>query len=102
MPAPLFEIPDGFTRSVLFAYKELKHKDKADRIRSCYLHACLKYVNRSFLTNASLRGRWGVEEKNKAIVSRYIREAIENGAIKPYDEDAAKKMMKYVPYWAYG
>jgi len=102
LPAPLFEIPEGFTRSVLFAHKELKEMDKADRIRSCYLHACLKYVNRSFLTNASLRERWGIEEKNKAIVSRYIREALEEGAIKPYDEEAAKKMMKYVPYWAYG
>jgi predicted HTH transcriptional regulator len=100
LPAPLFEIPDGFTRSVLFAHKDLKEMDKADRIRSCYLHACLKYVNRSFLTNASLRQRWGIKEKNKAIVSRYIREALEDGAIKPYDEEAAKKMMKYVPYWA--
>jgi len=102
LPAPLFEIPEGFTRSVLFAHKDLKEMDKADRVRACYLHACLKYVNRSFLTNASLRERWGIEEKNKAIVSRYIREALENGAIKPYDEEAAKKMMKYVPYWAYG
>ncbi|MDZ7830313.1 MAG: ATP-binding protein [Desulfobacterales bacterium] len=100
LPAPLFEIPDGFTRSVLFAHKDLKEMDKADRVRSCYLHACLKYVNRSFLTNASLRERWGIEEKNKAIVSRYIREALEDGAIKPYDEEAARKMMKYVPYWA--
>lgn len=101
LPAPLFEIPEGFTRCVLFAHKDLKDMDKADRIRSCYLHACLKYVNRSYLTNASLRGRWGIEEKNKAIVSRYIREALEDGVIRPYDEDAARKMMKYVPYWAY-
>ena len=33
-------------------------------------------------------------------VSRYIREAVEEGAIKPYDEDALKKLMKYVPFWA--
>lgn len=102
LPAPLFEIPEGFTRCVLFAHKELKDMDKGDRIRSCYLHACLKYVNRSFLTNASLRQRWGIEEKNKAIVSRYIREALEDGAIRPYDEEAARKMMKYVPYWVHG
>ena len=100
LPAPLFEIPEGFTRSVLFTQKGLKNMEKADRIRSCYLHACLKYVNRSFLTNASMRERWGIEEKNKAIVSRYIREALDDGAIKPYDEEAARKMMKYVPYWA--
>ena len=65
-----------------------------------YLHACLKWVMRDYLTNASLRERFGVEEKNKAAVSRYIREAVEAGMIKPYDEDAARKMMKYVPHWA--
>lgn len=100
LPAPLFEVPKGFTRAVLFAHRPLKDMDKADRIRACYLHACLKWVTRDYLTNASLRERFGVEEKNKATVSRYIREAVEAGMIRPFDEDAARKLMKYVPYWA--
>ena len=100
LPAPLFEVPPNFTRIVLFAHKSLSDMDKADRTRACYLHACLKYVQRSFLTNASLRERFGVEEKNKAAVSRYIREAVEVGMIKPFDEDAARRLMKYVPFWA--
>ncbi len=53
-----------------------------------------------YLTNASLRDRFGIEERNKATVSRYIRETVEAGMIKPYDETASRKMMKYVPYWA--
>ena len=100
LPAPLFEVPEGFTRAVLFAHKPLPEMDKAERVRACYLHACLKYVTRGFLTNASLRERFGVEEKNKAAVSRYIREAVETGMIKPFDEDAARRLMKYVPIWA--
>ncbi|MDO3376543.1 ATP-binding protein [Geoalkalibacter halelectricus] len=100
LPAPYFEVPAGFTRAVLFAHRPLTQMDKADRIRACYLHACLKWVMRDYLTNASLRERFGVEERNKATVSRYIREAVEEGAIKPYDEDASKKLMKYVPFWA--
>ena len=100
LPAPLFEAPDGFTRTVLFSHKSLTEMDKDDRVRACYLHACLKYVMRDFLTNASLRERFGVKEKNKASVSRYIREAIQAGLIKPFDEDAARKSMKYVPSWA--
>jgi len=100
LPAPLFEVPPGFTRIVLFAHRPLSEMDKAERIRACYLHACLKWVMRDYLTNASLRERLGVEEKNKASVSRYIREAVEAGAIKAFDEDASKKQMKYVPYWA--
>jgi len=47
-----------------------------------------------------LRERFGVEEKNMAAVSRYIGEAVDEGVIKPYDEKAAKKFMKYVPFWA--
>ncbi|MGA2260772.1 MAG: ATP-binding protein [Acidobacteriota bacterium] len=100
LPAPLFEVPRGFTRIVLFAHKPLTAMDQADRVRACYLHACLKYVTRDYLTNASLRKRFGVIEKNKAAVSRYIREAVEAGAIKPFDEDAARRLMKYVPFWA--
>ena len=28
------------------------------------------------------------------------KEALEAGVIRPYDESAARKLMKYVPYWA--
>ena len=100
LPAPCFEAPEGFTRAVLFAHRPLARMDKADRIRACYLHACLKRVMRDYLTNASLRERFGVEERNKATISRYIREAVEDGAIKLFDEEAAKNQRKYVPYWA--
>ena len=100
LPAPLFETTGEHTRAVLYAHRDLKEMDKADRIRACYLHACLRYVQRDFLTNASLRERFGVEERNKAAVSRYIREAVEAGAIHPADKDAARKMMKYIPFWA--
>ncbi|MBE0586402.1 MAG: putative DNA binding domain-containing protein [Desulfofustis sp.] len=100
LPAPLFETTGEHTRAVLYAHRDLKDMDKADRIRACYLHACLRYVQRDFLTNASLRERFGVEEKNKAAVSRYIREAVEAGMVRPVNEDAARKMMKYMPFWA--
>ena len=100
LPAPCFEVPQGFTRVVLFAHKPLNKMDKAERVRACYLHACLKWVMRDHLTNASLRERFGVEDKNKAIISRYIRETVENGKIKPFDEEASRRFMKYVPFWS--
>ncbi|ACL03414.1 putative transcriptional regulator [Desulfatibacillum aliphaticivorans] len=100
LPAPLFETYEGFTRTVLFAHRPLSEMDKADRLRASYLHACLKYVMRDYLTNASLRERFGIDEKNKATASRYIREAVENSMIKPFNPEAAKKQMKYVPHWA--
>ena len=100
LPAPLFEVPPGFTRAVLFAYKDLADMDEAERLRACYLHACLKYVMRDFLTNASLRERFGIRQNNKAVASRRIREAVDAGMIKPFDENAGRKFMKYVPFWA--
>jgi len=100
LPAPLFEVPPNFTRVVLFAHRALSEMDRDDRVRACYLHACLKYVRREYLTNASLRERFGVEERNKSTVSRYIREAVEAGAIAPFDANAARRLMKYLPSWA--
>ena len=101
LPAPLFETPPNFTRSVLYSRKPLSDMRKADRIRACYLHACLRYVTGTTLTNSSLRQRFGIEEKNKASVSRYIRESIEANMIKPLDAEAAPKLMKYIPFWAH-
>lgn len=74
--------------------------DIDDRIRACYLHACLKYVERNFMTNTSLRHRFGIEEKNSAIASRIIKETLKTQKVRPYDKTASKKFMKYVPCWA--
>jgi len=100
LPAPMFEVTGETTRAVLFAHRPLSKMDKADRIRACYLHACLKYVNREYLTNTSLRERFGIKPQNIAVASRLIREAVKAKTIVPHDEQAAPKLMKYVPFWA--
>ncbi|WP_246185356.1 ATP-binding protein [Pandoraea morbifera] len=99
LPAPEFSTSGESTRAVLFAHKALAQMDKRDRIRACYLHACLRYVSRNYMTNTSLRERFGIDPKNSAMASRYIKEAVEHGVIRPYDEQAGKKFMKYVPHW---
>lgn len=100
LPAPIFEVVDDNTKAVLLAHRSLSKMDKADRVRACYLHACLRYVNRDYMTNTSVRDRFGIKPSNKAMASRYIREAVEAGAIRPYNEDAPPKLRKYVPFWA--
>ena len=100
LPAPLPEATEDHTRVVLFAPRPLSRMDKADRIRAVYLHACLRYVNREYLTNTSVRERFGIEPQNIATASRLIREGVEDGAIVAYDPDAAPKLMRYVPFWA--
>ncbi len=100
LPAPDFEIVGEHTRAVLFAHRPLKKMDKNDRIRACYLHACLRYVNRDYMSNSSLRERFGIEPQNSAIASRIIKETLEADRIRPYDETTSRKYMKYVPFWA--
>lgn len=73
---------------------------KEDRIRACYLHACLKRVNREYVTNSSLRERFNIKEKNSSMVSRLLKQTLESGLIKLADETASDKNKKYLPYWA--
>ncbi len=100
LPAPLFEAPEGATRVSLFAHKALTDMTRDDRVRACYLHACLRYVQREEMTNASVRERFGIDKRNAATASRYIREAVTAGVIGPEDPTASKKQMRYVPFWA--
>lgn len=100
LPAPLFETVEGNTRAVLFAHRSLNDMDRTDKVRACYLHACLRFVERNPMTNSSLRERFGIQEKNSAIASRIIRDTIEDELIRPYDPNQGKKYAKYVPFWA--
>lgn len=100
LPAPLFEVLGENTRIVLFAHQPLSKMSRVDRVRACYLHACLKYVSRGHLTNSSLRERFGIEEKNSATASRLIKEAVDAGRIVPERDDSSRKLMRYLPHWA--
>ena len=100
LPAPIFETYQDHTRAVLFAHRDFKDMDSEERIRAAYLHSILRYLNRQPMNNTSLRERFGIETKNSAMVSRIIKLAIEAGRIKPYDENAGTKSMRYVPWWA--
>jgi ATP-dependent DNA helicase RecG len=100
LPAPLFEKPEGFTRAVLYAHKPLSAMDKAERVRACYLHACLRYVTRKPMTNTSVRERFGIAEKNASVASRLLNEAIEAGLIVVEDPSAGTRNRSYLPFWA--
>lgn len=100
LPAPIFEVTDRHTRTVMFGHMGFAEMDKEDRIRACYQHCCLRYVNREHMNNASLRERFGIEQKNQAQVSRVIKDTVTSGLIRPYDPDAGTKAMRYVPAWA--
>ncbi len=101
LPAPIFEAVENNTRVVLFVHKPMSKMDKHDRTLACYLHACLKYVSRDYMTNSSLRDRFGIEPQNSAIASRIIKDTLNAELIRPYDSGTlSRKHIKYVPFWA--
>jgi len=100
LPAPLFETTVEHTCAVLFAHRAFREMDKTDRIRACYLHACLRYVQRDYMTNTTLRERFGIDEKNSSMVSRIIKDTIEAGLIRCHDETVGSRARKYLPKWA--
>lgn len=100
LPAPLFETRQDYTIAILFAHKKLKDMDKSDKIRACYQHASLRYIQRDYMTNMSLRERFAIDAKNTAMVSRIIKDAIDAELISIYDKSVGTKARKYVPWWA--
>ena len=101
LPAPLFEAVDDNTRAILFAHRPFNKMDNKERTRAAYLHSCLKFVQKQYMTNTTLRERFGIEKRNLAIVSRVIKDALKHKLIKyPEPENESRKFARYVPFWA--
>lgn len=99
IPAPKVETGDDFSRTKLYWYASLSKWTKEDKIRTCYLYTCYCYVNEIEVSNAVLRERFGVDEKNKAVVSRIIRDTVDKGLIKIENDAVGVRARRYVPYW---
>lgn len=100
IPAPKVETTEDFCRTMLYWHPSLSGWSKEEKIRTCYIYVCYCYVNGIDATNTVLRDRFGVADKNKATVSRIIKDTVEKGYIRLYDETTAPRYYKYVPYWA--
>jgi ATP-dependent DNA helicase RecG len=101
LPAPDFKSKLNQTVVTLFAHKSLNEMDKNDKIRACYQHCCLMYVTNQKMSNQTLRERFKIEDKNAAIVSRIIKDALEENLIKLENPDSSsRKFMTYIPHWA--
>jgi predicted HTH transcriptional regulator len=100
LPAPKFIKGDFYTKVVIYPKKTFAQMSKDDRIRACYQHCCLKYMENEKMTNQSFRERMGIEEKNYPMASKIIKEAVNAGLIKGYSPDnIVKKVTSYIPYW---
>lgn len=101
LPAPLFKTREDNMIATLYSPRSLTKMDKDDRIRACYLHACLKNVSNEIMTNESIRKRFNIPDSNYPIASRIIKETMESKLIRLKDpESKSKKHSQYVPFWA--
>ncbi|MBC7401506.1 MAG: transcriptional regulator [Mucilaginibacter sp.] len=100
LPAPEIIVGENYTRIILYGIQGFKEMDKKDKIRCCYLHACLKYVSGEHMTNQSVRERFKIAEENYPMASRIISDTIEASLLKDYDpSNKSRKYAKYIPYW---
>ena len=95
LPAPIFEKFDNFTRVTLYAHKELKDMTQEDKIRACFQHCVLRYIENQRMTNETLRERLGIGEKNYPAASAIIKATKDAGYIKE-----SERAREYVPKWA--
>ena len=100
LAAPRIEVFQESTKVTLFSEFDYTNIPMEDKLWSCYLHACLMYIQGDALTNKSLRERFGVKESSAGSISRLIKEALDQNKIKALDPETAKRYMKYIPIWA--
>lgn len=100
LPAPIFETTPEHTRVVLFAHKEFEAMSGAERVHACYLHACLRYLTHNYMTNESLRKRFGISDKKSYNISKLISATKRKGLIAPAEPKQSNKYARYIPHWA--
>lgn len=101
LPAPDFTTTHNRTVAIVYGHRQFEAMTRSDRVRACYQHAALKHVMRQYMTNKSLRERFGLGDDKSAIVSQVISAAIEEGVVKA---DAtvgdSRRLARYLPFWA--
>lgn len=87
------------TQVTIRAQKTFKDLSITEKNESIYWDASLKYVNDLKISNSSVRKSFGLNNKDSSLVSKAINSCIDAKLIKPYDKNASKRFMEYIPYW---
>lgn len=101
LPAPDFR--SGFKRTIVAIYgpRSFENMERADRVRACYQHCCLRHVMGERMSNQSLRERFKLPEERAETASRIIRECTDANLIKlDNPESGSKRYARYLPFWA--
>jgi ATP-dependent DNA helicase RecG len=99
-PPPLFSMVEDSTSVTVFTTRRFADMTAEERIRACFQHAQVCLEANEPMSNASLRKRFGLPDKQISQVSIVIREAQDAGKIKPLNDDQANRNARYVPAYA--
>ena len=101
-PVPTVYSDDNGVRVMFVVPVSYADMDSEERLWNCYMHACSCFSKGGFLTNTTLRERFGLEKtnSNSVLMSNLIRSAKMKGLIKAVDENTSTRLFRYVPYWA--
>lgn len=99
LPPPMFVQDYDNFKIILYKYKPFSELSKSQKRYATYLHACLLYESNQFMTNSSLRERFGLADSSSANISRLIKECVECEMI-ALVEETSNKYKQYAPYWA--
>jgi ATP-dependent DNA helicase RecG len=100
LPAPEFLSSENAMRVVLFGPRPFAEMSKADKMRACFFHCVLRWLQHDSMSNTSLRERFSLVDGDYQAVSAIISESIKTGRIAPADQAQGKRNARYVPYWA--
>ncbi|MDK1716591.1 ATP-binding protein [Dellaglioa algida] len=94
-------IIQGSDTTVIKLSEKKKFKDMSitEKNQSIYWHSCLRYVEDLQIDNKTLRNRFKLDGNSTKLMSYAIINAQEANLIKPYDPNAGRKFMKYIPFW---
>ncbi len=98
LPPPKFQELDNSMRVILLAPRSFADMTVSERVRACYQHAIIKYLDGKKMKNSTLCERFGIDKKNAAQASVVIKKALENKFIKPADPEHPRG--GYEPIWA--
>jgi len=99
LPPLKMEETDSSFKVILYSPKAFAEMTREERIEACYQHSIIQYYGAGGMNNASLRKRFGMHEKQSSQISRLIKEAMNEGKIKPKDPESSQKFAVYLPYW---
>jgi len=98
LPPPKFQEMNDAMRVILFAPRSFANMTASERVRACYQHAIIKYLNGEKMKNSTLCERFGIDKRNAAQASIVIKKALELKVIKVADPEHPRG--GYEPIWA--